>query len=131
MKGKATTVRTSLGWLALWLGLLGLLAVPALKPRADDDERHGSLSPALSSLGYGALAVGVPQEDLDVAMAGVVNVLYGRDSGLSFVGSQLWHQDSAGIRGISEEGDEFGAALAIIERPITKRVYLPLVLRRH
>jgi disulfide bond formation protein DsbB len=182
MKGKATTVCKSLGWLALWLGLLGLLAVPALNPRADDDDRHGSLSPGLAGLGYGALAVGVPldnvdatdsagavnvlyssmaglgfadnqwwhqdsyniegaaefndrfgwalatgdfdgdgyrdlavgvpQEGIEVEMAGAVNVLYGRDTGLSFVGSQLWHQDSAGILGEAEEYDQFGWALA-------------------
>lgn len=64
--------------------------------------------------GFTDLAVGVPNEDLlfepDV---GVVHVIYGSGSGLSATGSQVWHQDSPGIRDVSEHGDTFGSTLAV------------------
>jgi hypothetical protein len=55
------------------------------------------------------LAVGVPGEDIGtVSNAGTVDVLYGRSSGLTGSGAQGWSQDSAGISGTAESGDEFG-----------------------
>jgi hypothetical protein len=60
------------------------------------------------------LAIGVPFEDVgSIADAGAVNVLYGASSanGLTTSNDQFWHQDSAGVPGGSEAGDEFGAAL--------------------
>lgn len=63
--------------------------------------------------GYDDLAVGVPGEDLNAGVnAGVVNVLYGSFTGLTANGNQMWHQNMPGIVGISEAGDNFGAALA-------------------
>jgi disulfide bond formation protein DsbB len=56
----------------------------------------------------GDLAVGAPGEN----NVGVVHVLYGSGTGLTAAGSQLWSQDSPGIAGGAEPGDEFGAALA-------------------
>jgi hypothetical protein len=45
--------------------------------------------------------------------SGVVHVLYGSaPGGLRAVGSQLWSQDSPGIAGGAEPGDEFGGQLA-------------------
>ena len=44
--------------------------------------------------------------------AGAVTVLYGSVGGLSGVGSRLFTQNSPGVRGSSEAGDRFGAALA-------------------
>ncbi len=43
---------------------------------------------------------------------GQVNVLYGRASGLSTLGAQLWSFNSAGVPGASQGGDHFGFALA-------------------
>jgi hypothetical protein len=60
------------------------------------------------------LAIGVPFEDVgSIADAGAVNVLYGSSSanGLTTANDQFWHQDSAGVPGGAEAGDEFGAAL--------------------
>lgn len=56
------------------------------------------------------LAVAVPKEDLDVIVdAGAAMVIYGTTgSGLSTGGDQTWHQDSTGIQGAAEAGDEFG-----------------------
>ena len=59
------------------------------------------------------LAVGVPGEDLGAATdAGMVNVIYsGSTSGLVVTGNQGWTQDSTGISGTAETGDDFGSAL--------------------
>ena len=56
------------------------------------------------------LAAGVPAEDLAGAPdGGAVNVIYGAAlGGLSDVGDQLWHQDTAGIEGGAEPDDVFG-----------------------
>lgn len=56
------------------------------------------------------LAVGVPNDD--PARAGAVNVIFGSASGLRSAGNQLWHQNSPGIRGVSEATDLFGYCLA-------------------
>jgi hypothetical protein len=59
------------------------------------------------------LAVGVPEEDVGaVDSAGAANVLYGAASGLAAAGNQIWHQNSAGVADLVEEGDRFGWALA-------------------
>jgi hypothetical protein len=58
----------------------------------------------------GDLAVGVPGEDVGGAVdAGAVNVLHGSAGGL--VGASLFTQDTAGVGGAAESGDEFGAAV--------------------
>ena len=63
--------------------------------------------------GFADLAVGVPGEDVGtVADAGAVNVIYGGPTGLTAAGNQLWTQDSEGIKGTQEPGDEFGFSLA-------------------
>ncbi|HEY1487579.1 MAG TPA: FG-GAP repeat protein [Micromonosporaceae bacterium] len=55
------------------------------------------------------LAVGAPGEDIgSVSNAGTADVLYGRSSGLTGSGAQSWSQDSSGIKGTAETGDEFG-----------------------
>jgi hypothetical protein len=59
--------------------------------------------------GYQDLAVGVPGENNG---AGAVNVLYGSPTGISVTGDQLWTQDSLGVEGVAESGDNFGASLA-------------------
>src|SRR5204862_90420 len=63
--------------------------------------------------GRADLAVGVPSEGLGAASeAGAVNVLYGAAGGLSATGNQFWRQNSPGILGTSESGDNFGYAVA-------------------
>lgn len=63
--------------------------------------------------GYSDLVVGVPGEDLgSIADAGQVNVIYGSASGLNQNVQQSWSQDSSGIEGIAEAGDQFGFSLA-------------------
>jgi disulfide bond formation protein DsbB len=64
--------------------------------------------------GYDDLAIGVPNEGIGTAdYAGAVNVLYGSSSGLSSTGNQMWHQNSPGILGICESGDNFGWSLSV------------------
>ena len=58
------------------------------------------------------LAIGVPYEDQTGANDGAVNVIYGSAGGLNAAGNQVWDQDSAGIGGVRESGDNFGASLA-------------------
>ncbi|MEV8634919.1 FG-GAP repeat protein [Streptosporangium sp. NPDC051023] len=64
------------------------------------------------------LAIGVPGEDLDANVraleygAGAVNVLYGSRGGLTALGSEMWTQNTHGVKGKTRYSDRFGAALA-------------------
>jgi FG-GAP repeat len=63
--------------------------------------------------GFSDLAVGAPGEAVGSrAAAGAVSVLYGSGGGLRHGPKQLFTQDSAGVAGLAEPGDRFGAALA-------------------
>jgi hypothetical protein len=68
--------------------------------------------------GAGDLAVGAPQDDTlpvdgSTPLIGGVNMIYGTLGGrLTASGNQLWSQRSPGIKGVAEEGDEFGGAQA-------------------
>jgi len=63
--------------------------------------------------GRSDLAIGVPFEDVEaIGNAGAVNVLYGSSGGLTATGDQFWHQDSSGVKGTAESGDDFGWSLA-------------------
>ncbi|GJM11518.1 MAG: hypothetical protein DHS20C11_37940 [Lysobacteraceae bacterium] len=44
--------------------------------------------------------------------AGAVNVIYGGNIGLGSPGNQLWSQDTPGVEGVAEAGDEWGWSLA-------------------
>lgn len=59
---------------------------------------------------YADLAVSAPFEEINGApAAGATNVLYGSTVvGLTNVGDQIWHQDSAGIGSFAESGDLWG-----------------------
>jgi FG-GAP repeat len=62
--------------------------------------------------GRGDVAVGVPFDVLPgKAYVGGVNVFYGTSAGLSAAGSQLWNQDSPGIRSTAKKDEQFGDAL--------------------
>ncbi len=59
------------------------------------------------------LLIGVPNEDVgSIPNAGAVNVIYGSPSGLSATGNQIFTQDTAGIAGVAEAADQFGAVVA-------------------
>lgn len=58
------------------------------------------------------LAIGVPSEDFTSPDRGIVHILYSTASGLGTAGSEVWHQDVAGIPEVAETGDSFGDSLA-------------------
>jgi hypothetical protein len=45
-------------------------------------------------------------------VAGLIHVLYGSSRGLTATGSQVWSQNSPGVKGVSEDFDRFGRSLA-------------------
>ncbi len=58
------------------------------------------------------LAIGVPNDDeAGMGSAGVVNVLYGSEDGLSVAGDEMWHQGNPWIEDDAEPSDGFGYAL--------------------
>jgi hypothetical protein len=64
--------------------------------------------------GYSDLAVGsaeVPFGDVSQSNAGRVRIVYGSSSGLTRERSQLWSQDTPGVRGKAEAEDGFGSVL--------------------
>jgi hypothetical protein len=69
--------------------------------------------------GYDDLAIGAPGEGIGTRImgqapsTGAVNILYGSSTGLIDTGNQMWHQDTIGILGASEQGDYYGSALAV------------------
>ncbi len=67
--------------------------------------------------GYADLAVGAPGENVNglgpASATGVVTVLFGSAGGLRTRPGGTWSQDSLGVAGKAESGDQFGAALAI------------------
>ncbi|MFI0819346.1 FG-GAP and VCBS repeat-containing protein [Streptomyces sp. NPDC021098] len=67
--------------------------------------------------GYADVAVGIPYEDLEAGQkdAGSVVQLYGGSGGLSGTGAQAFTQDTAGVPGVAEAGDRFGAAVRLAD----------------
>ncbi|WP_030559104.1 FG-GAP-like repeat-containing protein [Streptomyces aureocirculatus] len=66
--------------------------------------------------GHADIAVGVPGEDVgSVADAGSVVLVRGSAAGVTGTGAQAFHQNTAGVPGVAERGDEFGAATALLD----------------
>ena len=59
------------------------------------------------------LVVGAPDEDTSDGADGSVTVIEGSPDGLTATDSQRWDQDVAGVPGVGEANDQFGAALAV------------------
>jgi hypothetical protein len=63
--------------------------------------------------GFAEVVVGAPGEDIGSdTTTGLFHLLYGRASGLTGTGSVAIHQDTAGVPGSGEDGDQFGFAQA-------------------
>ena len=78
-----------------------------------DDDFGWSLAAAnFGDSSHADLAIGVPFEDVGMANAGAVNVIYGSSGGLTATGDQFWHQDASGVKDTSEDDDDFGWSLA-------------------
>ena len=68
----------------------------------------------LNNDGFDDLAIGAPYEDIgSISNAGGVNVLYGSANGLRKDNDQFFGQNSPGVNGGAEDGDQFGRSLAI------------------
>ncbi|KUN26896.1 hypothetical protein AQJ11_16545 [Streptomyces corchorusii] len=66
--------------------------------------------------GYADVAVGAPGEDLGkFNEAGAVTVLFGSASGLTTKGAKTWTQDTEGVPGGSETGDQFGQSVRLTD----------------
>ncbi|WP_419996707.1 FG-GAP-like repeat-containing protein [Streptomyces boninensis] len=66
--------------------------------------------------GYDDLAVGVPGEAIGTkAHAGAVVTLRGGSGGLTGTGAKATHQDTAGVPGVAEAGDQFGGAVKVLD----------------
>ncbi|MFF7071327.1 FG-GAP-like repeat-containing protein [Streptomyces pseudovenezuelae] len=84
----------------------------------EEEDRFGDAVAAgdVNGDGYADVAVGAPGEMLgDKAGAGMVNVLYGSRDGLTGKGSQGFTQDTEGVPGAAESGDNFGAAVNLLD----------------
>ena len=90
------------------------LAWPTLASAAGSSSTAGrSVRADFNGDGRSDLAVGVPFEDFASGKIndGAVNVIYGTGAGLASPGNQVWGQDSPGIAGVAESGDQFGLSL--------------------
>jgi len=65
--------------------------------------------------GFDDLAIGVPFERVEGAIAGAVHIIFGSGLGLLAAGDQFWHQNQPGIRDSANDGDMFGAALGVLD----------------
>ena len=66
--------------------------------------------------GYADLALGIAGEDItDLADAGSVALVPGSASGITGTGTQVFHQNTAGVPGVAEAGDRFGATTALLD----------------
>ncbi|MFJ9721768.1 FG-GAP repeat protein [Streptomyces sp. NPDC101209] len=66
--------------------------------------------------GYADVAVGAPGEDADgEAGAGAVSLMRGAQTGLTATGAQYFDQNTPGIPGTAEAGDEWGAQVRLVD----------------
>ncbi|MFE9250203.1 FG-GAP-like repeat-containing protein [Streptomyces sp. NPDC007088] len=66
--------------------------------------------------GRAEIALGISGEDFSgLTDAGSFALLHGSASGVTGEGSQVMHQNTAGIPGVAEKGDKFGAACALLD----------------
>ena len=110
MSNRTRTWRTAL---AVVLAATGAVALPAAHAAAEDVPPVArKLQDDFNGDGYADLAVGAPSATVGgKTKAGYVAVLYGSKSGLKTSTKQVFTQNSAGIPGTVEQGDQFGSAL--------------------
>ncbi|MFJ9583958.1 FG-GAP-like repeat-containing protein [Streptomyces acidicola] len=66
--------------------------------------------------GYADIALGIPGEDFSgLTDAGSFALVPGSASGFTGTGSQVFHQNTEGVPGVAETGDEFGATTALLD----------------
>jgi hypothetical protein len=87
---------------------------PGVGSAAEPDDNFGYALAAgdFDSEGFADLAIGAPGEDVGTLdRGGAVNILPGSAGGLTGLGSQLFTQNSPGVPGGTELGDNLGLAL--------------------
>lgn len=66
--------------------------------------------------GFADIALGIPGEDFSgLTDAGSFALVPGSASGVTGTGTQVFHQNSAGVPGVAETNDKFGAATALLD----------------
>ncbi|MFG2434289.1 FG-GAP-like repeat-containing protein [Streptomyces sp. NPDC048508] len=83
----------------------------------EGDELGSAVSVAdVTGDGYADIALGIAGEDVaGVADAGSVALVHGGASGVTGAGTQVFHQDTAGMPGVAETDDRFGVATALLD----------------
>lgn len=91
---------------------------PGVPGSDEDGDQFGARLAAGDVTGDGRddLAVGVPFEGIeDKDKAGAVVLLKSSSDGLTGEGARAFHQDTAGIVGVAEEGDRFGSEVRLLD----------------
>ncbi|MCG7523586.1 VCBS repeat-containing protein [Streptomyces sp. OfavH-34-F] len=127
-KGNTDNLSTDAGTIKIYYGSASGLSTTRTKTITQDtagvpgvSEKGDQFGARLSAGdvngdGYADLAAGVPFEAIGTTKAaGAVVLLKGRAGGLSGTGSQSFHQDSAGVPGVAEAGDHFGASVRLLD----------------
>ncbi len=66
--------------------------------------------------GYADLALGIAYEDVaGIVDAGSVVLVPGSAAGVTGAGTKVFHQDTAGVPGVAEKDDKFGATTALLD----------------
>ncbi|MFD9462141.1 FG-GAP-like repeat-containing protein [Streptomyces sp. NPDC060027] len=83
----------------------------------EGDEIGSAVSVAdVTGDGYADIALGIAGEDVaGVVDAGSVALVHGGPSGVTGAGTQVFHQDTAGVPGAAETDDRFGVATALLD----------------
>ncbi|MEU1022662.1 hypothetical protein ABZ383_25110 [Streptomyces sp. NPDC005900] len=92
--------------------------LPGVPGAEEDGDRFGSAIAVgdVTGDGYADVAVGVIGEDVgSVTDAGAVVLVRGSAGGVTGSGAQVFHQNTAGVAGVAEKGDSFGAATALLD----------------
>jgi glucose/arabinose dehydrogenase len=108
--GRRSGGLTPMGDIVLHQGRTGVKGSP------EPNDRFGSAlaSGPVNADGYDDLVVGVPGQSVGGANgAGSIHYLRGSVSGITPGGDRIIHQDSEGIRGRSQPGDNYGSAVAV------------------
>ena len=96
--------------------LLSSVCTAQLADSPEDLDRFGSVLATgdFNKDGYDDQAIGIPAEGIGIrSKTGAVQIIMGAPAGLTSIGNKLWHQDTSGVPGVNETGDNFGSSLAV------------------